>query len=379
LRLEARAIVDGYHAERRHLMNTLPHFLHRGRSSPATSAKRRWGLSCAVWFGLLLATAPTFAQDWTQVNRQVQAKMAKIYGAGGVRGLEAYQSGMVISEEGHILTVWSYVLDTEELTVTLDDGRKFSAQMVGADPRLELAVLKVEANGLAAFDLKSAVSLQVGDRVLAFSNLYGIATGDEPTSILQGFVTAVTPLSARRGAYKSTYGGLVYVVDAMTNNAGAAGGALTDYQGNLAGMLGKELRSAQSNIWLNYALPMSEIQPAVEDILAGKTRSRAAEIVKRPAEPVTLEGLGLVLLPNVLSKTPPFIERVVAASPADRADLRPDDLVVMVNTVVIQSRDDLIRELGLIDRLDPVSLTLLRGDQLIPVTLTVAPTTASAP
>lgn len=328
---------------------------------------------------ILTTSVTASAQDWTQVNRQVQSKMAKIYGAGGVRGLEAYQSGMVISDQGHILTVWSYVLDTDELTVILDDGRKFKAEMIGADPRLEIAVLKIDATGLSAFEVQSAVSLQTGDRVLAFSNLYGIATGDEPTSILQGFVTAVTPLAARRGAYKSTYGGMVYVLDAMTNNAGAAGGALTDYQGNLAGMLGKELRSAQSNIWLNYAIPMSELQAAVTDILAGKIRSRSQETVKRPADPVTLESLGLVLLPNVLTKTPPFIERVVADSPARRAELQPDDLIVMVNNVVIQSREDLIRELGLMDRLDPVPLTVLRGAELIPVTLTPTPSPVKAP
>ena len=318
------------------------------------------------------------ASNWETVNREVQSRMVKIYGAGGVRGLEAYQSGMVISDTGHILTVWSYVLDTDELTVILDNGRKFKAEVLGADPRLEIAVLKIDAQGLAAFDLAASVSLEAGDRVLAFSNLYGIATGDEPTSLLQGFVNAVAPLSARRGAFKSTYTGPVYVVDAMTNNAGAAGGALTDYQGHLAGMLGKELRSAQSNIWLNYAIPISELREAVADIRAGKTRSRATETAKRPDEPVTLDGLGLILLPNVLVKTPPFVERVVRDSAADRGGVQADDLVVMVNSVVIQSREELVRELEIIDRLDAVTLTLLRNEELVPVTLRSTPPTGPA-
>lgn len=347
--------------------------------APVSHPMQLLGFNCLrVVLCLLLATAAwtsstVCASDWEIVNREVQSRMTKIYGAGGVRGLEAYQSGILISDSGHILTVWSYVLDTEELTVILDDGRKFKAEVLGADPRLEIAVLKIEAQGLASFDLAAAVSLEAGDRVLAFSNLYGIATGDEPTSLLQGFVNAVTPLAARRGAYKSTYTGPIYVVDAMTNNAGAAGGALTDYQGHLAGMLGKELRSAQSNIWLNYAIPVTELRAAVEDIRAGKTRSRAAETTKRPAEPITLDGLGLILLPNVLVKTPPFVERVVRDSAAAQGGIQADDLVVMVNSVVIQSREELVRELGLIDRLDPVTLTLLRNEELLPVTLRVAP------
>ena len=85
---------------------------------------------------------------------QAQAKMVKIYGAGGFRGLEAYQSGILISAQGHILTVFSHVLDTDYISVTLADGRKFEAKLLGADPRLDVAVLKIEANGLPHFDLR---------------------------------------------------------------------------------------------------------------------------------------------------------------------------------------------------------------------------------
>ena len=93
--------------------------------------------------------------------------------------------------------------------------------------------------------------------MLAFSNLFGIATGDEPVSMLHGVVSAVAPLDARRGAFATNFRGDVYVVDAAANNPGAAGGALTDSQGRLLGMLGKELRSSLTGTWLNYALPVS--------------------------------------------------------------------------------------------------------------------------
>ena len=60
-------------------------------------------------------------------------------------GLAIYQSGFLISADGHVLTVWSYVLDIDDMTVMLDDGRKYQSKLVGADPRLELAVLKIDA------------------------------------------------------------------------------------------------------------------------------------------------------------------------------------------------------------------------------------------
>ena len=94
-----------------------------------------------------------------------QPKMVKIYGAGGVRGLEPYQSGFLISPTGHILTAWSYVLDTDYITAALDDGRRFEAKLTGADPRLELAVLKIDAADLPYFDLKAAVPADAGSRV----------------------------------------------------------------------------------------------------------------------------------------------------------------------------------------------------------------------
>ena len=73
----------------------------------------------------------------------------KIYGAGGYRSMEGYQSGFLISPDGHILTALSYVLDTDHVTVTLDDGRRFDARMLGGDPRLEVAVLKIERHAVA--------------------------------------------------------------------------------------------------------------------------------------------------------------------------------------------------------------------------------------
>ncbi len=305
-----------------------------------------------------------------EVIADVQPRMVKIYGAGGFRQLEAYQSGFLISAEGHVLTVWSYVLDTDYITVTLDDGRKFQAELIGADPRLELAVLKIDATELPHFSLDQAVEAQVGDRVLAFSNLYGVATGDEPASVQKGIVSAKTELAARRGAFETPYNGPVYVVDAMTNNPGAAGGALTDRRGQLVALLGKELRNELTSTWLNYAPPIGELVGAVDDILAGKVRPRSRdENLRRPLDPLTLARLGITPVPSVLPKTPPFIDAVRPDSPAETAGLQPDDLILFVNNRIVPSLEALESELGLMDRDDTVRLVVQRGQELIEATL----------
>jgi serine protease Do len=308
--------------------------------------------------------------SFAEVVESVQPKVVKVYGAGGLRGLEAYQSGFLISADGYVLTVWSYVLDTDFLTVTLGDGRKFDAQLVGADPRCEVAVLKVEGEALPHFSLSEAEQLEVGDRILAFSNLFGVATGDEAASVQHGCVSARAALTTRRGAFETPYRGPTYVLDAMTNNPGAAGGVLTDRRGRLAGLLGKELRNSLNNTWLNYAIPIDELVSSVDDILAGKTLPRSFdESADKPEEPWTLTLAGIRLVPDILSKTPPFVDAVGTDTPADRVALRPDDLILFVDGVVVQSCEDVRRRFEFIDRIDPVRLTIQRGQELKEVLL----------
>jgi serine protease Do len=274
-----------------------------------------------------------------------------------------------------VLTVLSYVLDADEVTVVLDDGRRYAARHVSADPLTEIAVLKFDPDGdsLSFFDLSQAAGAEPGARVLAFSNLFGIAAGDEPVSMLHGVVSAVAPLEARRGAFATNFRGDVYVVDAAANNPGAAGGALTDSQGRLIGMLGKELRSSLTGTWLNYALPVSAFAPTVEDILAGRFTPTELSEVDQPDSPLTFSALGIVLVPDVVQRTPPYIDRVVPDSPAAHAGLRPDDLVVMIGTHVAASCREAVQ---LIERLESDAkprIAVLRGAELLEFTLDADP------
>jgi serine protease Do len=326
------------------------------------------------------AWASDGAASFAQVARRVQPKVVKLYGAGGFRGLESYQSGMLISPDGHILTVWSYVLDADEVTVVLDDGRRYSAKHVAADPLMEIALLKFDPGDdeVPHFELSAASTAEPGTRVLAFSNLFGIATGDESVSMLHGVVSAVAPLEARRGAFDSNFRGEVYVVDAAANNPGAAGGALTDSQGRLLGMLGKELRGSLTGTWLNYAMPVAAFSPTVEDMLAGRfTPSEPAE-ADRPDNPLSLAALGIVLVPDVVTRTPPYIDRVIPDSAAAGARLRPDDLVVMIDTQVAASCREVNRLVERVERDAEVRIAVLRDEEFLEFTLKAEPADTAA-
>lgn len=310
------------------------------------------------------------AESLSQTIEQTLPKIVKIYGAGGFQGMEAYQSGTLISDRGHILTVWSHVLDTDQIIVVLHDGRRFEAKLLGADPGREIAVLKVDAEGTSHFSTKQAATpIEPGTRVLAFSNLFKIATGSEPVSIQRGVISAVTDLSARRGAFETLYRGPVYVVDAITNNPGAAGGALVTLDGQWVGMLGKELRNSTNDTWLNFAMPVSEMDSSIETILAGKKVAEPSIERTKPDRPSSVEQLGLVLIPDILPRTPPYLDQISPNSAAANAGLQPDDLIVFLGDRLIQSSAAFYDELSYVDANEPVELTILRDGQLVVVRL----------
>ena len=339
-----------------------------------------------VLFGLALLelTGPgaAVAQSIHSTIQRVQSRMVKVFGAGGIRRLHAYSTGFLVSPTGHVATVWSHVLDTDELTVVLADGRRISAKVLGAEPQLDLAVLQLKADGLElpAWNLASdSGDAGPGTRVLGFSNMFKVATGDEKVSVLHGVVATKAPLATRRGSFETAYEGTAFIVDAVTNNPGAGGGVLTTRGGRLLGMIGKELRNAETNTWVNYAVPISEIRKPIEEIIAGRYRARQREPegVDEVARFRPLD-FGLVLVPDVLFRIPAFVDRVQPGSAAARAGLQPDDLVLFVNGDLIQSCRVLKQRLGRLEAGGVLKLTVRRGDRLVPAELPV-PAKSSTP
>lgn len=310
------------------------------------------------------------AQDSLSAIDQVQTRVVKIFGAGGVSGLAAYSTGFLISSEGHIATVWNHVLDPETVTVVLYDGRRLDARVVGAEPQVHLAILKVEAEDLPHFDLADAISVGPGTRVLGFGNMYKVATGDEPVSVLQGVIAAKTRLKARRGTFQVPYDGPVYIVDAVTNNPGTAGGVLTTRDGRLLAMIGQELRNAETNTWINYAIPIGELETIAEEIITGNfTRRDTREKPSSPKNRYQAVDFGIVLVPDVLFRTPAYIDQTVPNGVAARAGLKPNDLLLFVNGELVQSCKEFQAAVGPAEEGDLLQIVVRRGKQLISVEL----------
>jgi serine protease Do len=351
--------------------------------------KRLWILPALA--ALLAAVPAARAQaPFIATADEVNSKLVKIYGSGGYQRLTAYGSGILISPEGHILTAAAQMLDTPDLRVHLADGRRMRATILVVEPELDAALLKLKVDEktkleLPYFDFQAAAKrprAQPGDWVLAFSNQFQIASRDEPMSVQRGMIAAYARLHGRLGIHGAPYTGDVYVLDAITNNPGAAGGALTTRKGELIGLIGKELKNSLSETWINYAVP---VQAKVEVREGDQVRTISlpdfvekgmrGEWVKTKRDPKATGGPGgyhgIVFVPSEIANTPPYVEEVKPESPAAKAGLRPDDLVVFVDGEPIVSVAAFKELMGQTRPTAKVQLEVRRGDKLMSVELTL--------
>jgi S1-C subfamily serine protease len=326
-----------------------------------TPMTTRLRLPAAALLLTALAAGPALASDpFTEVADEVNQKLVKLFGSGGFRGIANYGTGILISPDGHILTVASPMLDTSELIVHLTDGRRMRAEVLVVEPELDLAVVRIKVEGkkpdeptgldLPHFDFVAAAKRPPagpGDWVLAFGNMYEIAMRDEPLTVQRGIVSAYTKLHGRRGIFDFPYTGDVYMIDAITNNPGAAGGALTDRKGNLLGVVGREVRNVLSDTWINYAIPLGakvEIRDGEKTVTLGvaefveKALKGQYKPVQKTKEVTGPGGYhGIVFVPDILERTPPYVEDVAPGSPAAKAGIKADDLVSFIDGEPISS------------------------------------------
>lgn len=283
-----------------------------------------------------LATSMVQADiSFAVIAKDVNRKMVKVYGAGGYRGVNAYCTGVLISPDGYILTVYSPTLDTNNLRVHLYDGTRHTVELVAAEPQLDVALLRIKEREsfkeqpLPYFDIsKPAPVPNVGDWVLAFANQFEVAVRDEPVSVQRGVIAAIVPFAGRRGITEANYKGMAYIVDAITNNPGANGGLLTTRRGEPLGLIGKELKNTLTETWVNYAMPL----PPLADFAAKAMKGQYKRQVRDEDKPLDDKKAyhGILMIADVLDRTPPYIEDVAPGSPADKAGLRINDLLIFV-------------------------------------------------
>ncbi|MCY2938932.1 MAG: trypsin-like peptidase domain-containing protein [Planctomycetota bacterium] len=357
------------------------------------------GTTLGLFLAALVLEQPAQPADapLADVARRVDARLVKLYGAGGVKGLPAYGTGVVVSPTGYVLTINNHLLDTSSLRVHMADGTRLEAKLIAAEPELDLALLKIDdptaPDDLPYFDIGLAAKApppRPGTLVLGFSNQFQIATRDEPLTVQRGMVAAIAPLAARIGVFQVPYRGPALVVDAITNNPGAAGGALTTRQGQLLGIVGREVSNELTQTWINYAIPVwasfeltdaqgKSRRVSLTELVEKKEAYKPSNPADRARERAPSVETGIILVPDVVERTPAYVDAVRPVSPASRAGLQPDDLILAVEGMAVPSIGAWREILSGRRPDEPMRLEIRRGDKIEQVVITPVKLPATAP
>jgi S1-C subfamily serine protease len=289
----------------------------------------------SVWAGVVVAMAamtthlPAQAPPgnvFADALTTAQQRCVKIYGAAA--GAEVgYATGVIVSPDGLILSAHGIYLAGAAIRVVTPDGVTHQATIVRRSQPLQSVLLKIDAKTPAWFELPKKPAIQQGDWVMSVSNLFQVADGKEELSVNLGVVSLRTPLEARHRTQDSPYEADALLVDAITSNPGAPGGALVDADGRLVGMIGKILESKNTNTRINYAIPADLLYPFVHQATGDVAISRPT-----PATTSTGQKAVIGIRPFSLSgkRSPAYIDSVLPGSPAARAGLKRDDLVMAI-------------------------------------------------
>lgn len=289
---------------------------------------------------------------------------------------KGYGSGIIVSPEGHVLTVDSIVLDSSNIRGYLSDGALVSADVVYSDRSLQLALLRitetmsgfdVDTNGERTypyFDLNTEANVERGAWVLAGGNPFKVAAGAEAISIALGVFGGRAALDATRLTRDFPYRGDVLLVDAITSTPGFPGGALVDLDGNFLGMTGRVVQSRATNTNLNHAYPAEVLRAFYETAIDPEKRLTQAEAIA-----VTPVRHGMKFFELGYRSNPVYVDRVRRGSPARRAGVRKDDLIVQANGRAVPNLESLNRIIEACKPGDDLQLIIMRGDDVKQVTI----------
>jgi Do/DeqQ family serine protease len=236
-------------------------------------------------------------------------------------------SGVIVSEEGYVLTNFHVVEAADEIEVASNDGRKFKAKVVGTDPESDLAVLRVPAEArLPAMTFATSDSLRVGDIVLAIGNPFGVGQ-----TVTSGIVSAL----GRSHLGINTFENFIQTDAAV--NPGNSGGALIDTNGNLVGINTAIYSQNGGSMGIGFAIPVSLARSVMEQIIRTGTVTRGWIGVE--VQEITPELAESFRMPSTEGA---LIAGVMRGSPADKAGIRPGDVLLAIDGRKVKDAENML-------------------------------------
>ncbi len=261
------------------------------------------------------------------------------------RTRQALGSGVIVSQDGYIVTNHHVIDGADQIKVDLTDGRSFDAKLVGSDPPSDLAVLKIEASNLTMLTLGDSDRTRIGDVVLAIGNPLGVGQ-----TVTMGIISAKgrqTGLS--NGSFED------FLQTDAPINQGNSGGALVSTNSELIGINSQILSPSGGSIGLGFAIPSNMARTVLEQLINnGKVRrgQLGITVLKIPSEEAS--QLGVTQGPGVV------VYQVQGGSAADRAGLRQGDVISALNGTAITDPNTFRNSIASISPGTEVTLTVRR-------------------
>ncbi|HNR48764.1 MAG TPA: Do family serine endopeptidase [Bacteroidia bacterium] len=261
---------------------------------------------------------------------------------------QASGSGVIISDDGYIVTNNHVVDNAEKIEVALDDKRTFTAKLIGADPSTDLALLKIDQTNLPYAKFSNSDDLKVGQWVLAVGNPFNLNS------------TATAGIVSAKGRNIHILNDQQFPIESFIQtdaavNPGNSGGALVNLNGDLVGINAAIASNTGSYTGYSFAIPANIVRKVTKDLLEyGKVQRGFIGITLRDIDQTLAKDKNLKSLQGV------YIDGVVSGGAGAAAGIKPGDVVTRVGEVAVNSASELQEQIGRFGPGDKVNLTVDR-------------------
>ncbi|GAB7538836.1 Do family serine endopeptidase [Burkholderia sp. 3C] len=264
-------------------------------------------------------------------------------------------SGVIVSPEGYILTNQHVVEGADQIEVALADGRTSTAKVIGNDPETDLAVLKINLTNLPTITLGRSDKARVGDVVLAIGNPFGVGQ-----TVTMGIISAL----GRNHLGINTFENFIQT-DAPIN-PGNSGGALVDVSGNLLGINTAIYSRSGGSLGIGFAIPVSTARTVLESIITSGAVTRGwIGVEPQDLTPEIADSFGLA------QKSGAIVAGVLQGGPADKAGIKPGDILTTVNDEPITDTTKLLNTVAQIKPGTPTKVSVVRKTRSFDLTVVI--------
>jgi serine protease Do len=263
----------------------------------------------------------------------------------------AQGSGFIITADGYILTNNHMVGGAEKVEIELADGRKFNAEVKGTDPESDVAVIKIDAKDLPYLELADSDTLEVGEWVLAIGNPFGLSH-----TVTAGIVSA----KGRSDVGLATYEDFIQTDAAI--NFGNSGGPLLNLNGKVVG-ISTAILGTTGNIGIGFAIPINMAKAVYPQLMKGNAIERGfLGLLPQSLTSSMAEQLGLKDTKGVI------ISEVTEGSPADKAGLKHNDVIIEFNGKPVESDSEFRRNVAILKPGTNVEIVVWRDGKRVTLT-----------